>query len=73
MSERIFGNEHETTLYALYGLGQTLIYLERYDEAERIFRQTLRIAETIFGKDHPEMYECMNGLAIVLKNEGKYD
>jgi hypothetical protein len=43
------------------------------EEAEQIQRETLCLREKLLGKDHPSTLDRMNKLAIVLRQQGKYD
>ena len=44
----------------------------KYDEAEKLPRQTLKLREKLLGKEHPNTLDSMNYLAIVLGRQGKY-
>ena len=60
--ERKTDREARITLYsALNGLGNVYLKQRRLSKAERLYRRSLRIAEAVRGKDHPE-------LALMLKN-----
>ena len=37
-----------------------------------MYRQTLALTKTVLGKGHPSTLTCMNNLAEVLSNQGKY-
>jgi hypothetical protein len=41
-------------------------------EAETIYRQTLRLQETVLGKYHPGTLRGMNNLAVSLHQQGRY-
>ena len=43
----------------------------QYAEAEAMHRQTLRLQETMLGKDHPDTLQSMNNLASSLREQGK--
>jgi tetratricopeptide (TPR) repeat protein len=45
----------------------------KYEQAEEMHRQALRLSETILGKEHPSTLASMNNLTAVLSNQGKYD
>ena len=38
----------------------------KYEEAEKIYRQTLALSEKVLPKDHPDTLMSMNNLAFVL-------
>jgi tetratricopeptide (TPR) repeat protein len=46
--------------------------LGRYSEAEKLDRLALQKSEKALGKQHLSTLTCMNGLALVLKDQGKY-
>jgi Tetratricopeptide repeat len=41
----------------------------KYEEAEEIHRQTLRLSETVLGKEHPDILMSMNNLANELTKQ----
>jgi tetratricopeptide (TPR) repeat protein len=45
----------------------------KYEQAEEILRQALRLSETVLGKEHPDTLTSMNNLAMVLSDQGKYE
>ena len=45
----------------------------KYEQAEEIHRQGLRLFETVMGKEHPDTLASMNNLAVVLGHQGKYE
>ena len=44
----------------------------RYNEAERIQRQTLELKERVLGHEHPSTMDSMKNLAVVLDHHGRY-
>jgi hypothetical protein len=38
----------------------------KYEQAEEMFRQALRVRETVLGKEHPDTLMSMYNLAYVL-------
>jgi hypothetical protein len=44
----------------------------RHAEAEAMLRQTLRLRETVLGKEHPGTLMSMNNLAVSLRHQGKH-
>lgn len=55
------------------GLGYTLIRLGRYDEAEKVIRETLDIEGRALGVDHPETALSTYNLAVIALHKGKPD
>ena len=54
-------------------LALVLQYQGKYDEAEKMHRQTLELMEKVLGVDHPSTLASLNNLASVLQYQGKYD
>src|SRR2546423_4994648 len=49
------------------------LILGKYGQAEEMHRQTLRLWETVLGKEHPDTFASMNNLASMLRDQGKYE
>ncbi len=47
--------------------------LGKYQEAEKMQRQALKLRKEIFGTEHPDTLMSMNNLATSLADQGKYD
>jgi Tetratricopeptide repeat len=45
----------------------------KYEQAEEIHRQVLRLRETVLGKEHPDTLASMNNLAEIPSDQGKYE
>ena len=50
-----------------------LVKVKKLVEAEEIGKEVLRIAEAIFGPDHPEITTPLNELAVLAISQRKYD
>ena len=44
----------------------------KYEQAEEMFRQALRLRETVLGKEHPDTLTSMYNLAYVLSNRKRF-
>jgi tetratricopeptide (TPR) repeat protein len=44
----------------------------KYEEAEAMHRQTLKLTKKMLGEEHPNTLRSMNNLALVLYSQGKY-
>src|SRR5271154_3522108 len=44
----------------------------KYEQAEEMFRQALRLRETVLGKEHPDILTSMSNLAYVLSNRKRF-
>lgn len=73
LREKVFGEEHPSTLASMNEVGVALNDQGKYEEAEAMYRQTLATKEKALGKGHPDALTCMNNLALVPDNQGKYE
>jgi tetratricopeptide (TPR) repeat protein len=67
------GTEHPSTLESMNNLALVLSHQGKYEQAEEMHRQALRLYETVLGKEHPDTLTSMNNLALVLSRQGKYE
>jgi prophage maintenance system killer protein len=44
-----------------------------YEQVEEMHRQTLRLSESVLGKEHPSTLTSMNNPALVLGIQGMYE
>ena len=66
------GKGHLDTLISMNNLAIVLGSQGKYEQAEEMYRQALRLAETVLGKEHPDTLMSINNLATVLSDQGKY-
>jgi len=45
----------------------------KYDEAEPLYVECLRMRREVLGDNHPDTLSSMNNLAVLYKSQGKYD
>jgi len=45
----------------------------KYEQTEEMYRQTLRLKETMIGKVHPSTLMSMNILGLMLRDQSKYE
>ncbi|RYP53208.1 hypothetical protein DL770_011003 [Monosporascus sp. CRB-9-2] len=45
----------------------------KYEKAEQMYRQALKLREAVLGKEHPDILTGMNNLVCVFRSQGKYD
>ena len=64
-SQESIWNELNTKCTKLYQQGQ-------YPEAQKISEEAIEVAETTFGKDHPNTATSLNNLAELYRTQGKY-
>jgi tetratricopeptide (TPR) repeat protein len=46
---------------------------DKYDEAEKLYQQTLQLREKVLGNKNADTLISMSNLALVLCMQGKYD
>jgi tetratricopeptide (TPR) repeat protein len=66
------GVEDPSTLTSMNNLAEALRYQGKYEEAEEMHRETLRLSK-VSGEEHPETLTSMNNLALALMALGKYE
>jgi tetratricopeptide (TPR) repeat protein len=54
-------------------LAEVLESQSKYEEAEKIHRQTLELKEKVLGRDHPYTLRSMKNLVWVLQSQGKFE
>ena len=68
-----FGDKHLTTATLLENKGRLLLQLEEFYKAELIFRDVYEIREELINKNHPDIAEAYNYLALSLRFQNKLD
>ena len=68
-----FGEKHLTTATLLENKGRLLLELEKFYKAELIFRNVHKIREELINKNHPDIAEALNYLALSLRFQNKLD
>ena len=66
-----FGEKHLTTATLLENKGRLLLELEQFYKAELIFRDVYKIREELINKNHPDIAEVLNYLALSLRFQNK--
>src|SRR5947209_2558345 len=67
---KLFGISHPNYAHALTALGNCLVYVGRYEEAETLFKNTVPIREK--QRDKADLGSSFNSLAVVYEKQGKY-
>ncbi|KAI0895108.1 hypothetical protein F4806DRAFT_469907 [Annulohypoxylon nitens] len=70
--EEISGDK-EATAYLLLNAAESYYKLGKYNEAERLYLQTLDLRKQVSGKEHPSILNSMNNLGNVFYDQGKYE
>jgi len=70
---RVLGVEHRNTLTTTDQLAQTLEKEGRYDEAEKLARETLAAQHRVLGPEHPDAANTAYDLAIALAHRARID
>ena len=60
-------------LHELGRTGDTHNSTLRFDEADSLYRQSLRMRRVLLGEDHPDIAEVLNDLAWLYKDRRKLD
>ena len=68
-----FGEKHLTTATLLENKGRLLLELEKFYKSELIFRDVYKIREELINKNHPDIAEALNYLALSLRFQNKLD
>ena len=68
-----FGEKHLTTATLLENKGRLLLELEQFYKAELIFIEVHKIREELINKNHPDIAEALNYLALSLRFQNKLD
>ena len=66
-----FGEKHLTTATLLENKGRLLLELEQFYKAELIFIEVHKIREELIKKNHPDIAEALNYLALSLRFQNK--
>ena len=66
-----FGEKHLTTATLLENKGRLLLELEQFYKAELIFRDVYKLREELINKNHPDIAEALNYLALSLRFQNK--
>jgi tetratricopeptide (TPR) repeat protein len=65
--------DDEARVNLLFHAAQSSLILGKYDEAERMYRETLNCNRKTLSDEHLSTLYSMNNLALVLNKQGKYD
>ena len=71
LSKIEFGEKHLTTATLLENKGRLLLELDEFYKAELIFRDVHEIREELINKNHPDIAEALNYLALSLRFQNK--
>ncbi len=67
------GPEHPDTLTSLNNLANAYYLSGRYEEAARLYEETLSICEEVLGLEHPNTLASRGNLASGYRGLGQYD
>jgi len=71
LRESTLGTEHPDTLTSMDNLASVLDDQDKFQDAEQIHRQTLKLRKNVLHENHPAVFKSMNGLASVLYHQEK--
>ena len=63
--EKKYGAVHKHTSYALHAFGVALFMDGQYTEAEKALKKALKIDESLFGPNHPDIVRHLDKLATI--------
>jgi tetratricopeptide (TPR) repeat protein len=67
-----FGTNHTSYAYVLNTLATVYVALEKYDEAEGLYRRATAIREKILGEDHPDVAHTLTNLSLVYSLQRRF-
>jgi hypothetical protein len=67
--ETVLGEEHLYTLTNMNNLASVLSDQGKYEQAEEMHRQALRLRETVLGNEHPSTLTSMANLTSTYWNQ----
>jgi tetratricopeptide (TPR) repeat protein/DNA-binding XRE family transcriptional regulator len=67
------GELHANYAYCLNALGILYHYWGRYEEAGRLYQQSLRLCEQIFGPEHLTISDSLNNAGGLFYEQGQYE
>jgi hypothetical protein len=72
LKEAVLGREHPSTLTSTNNLALVLRYQSKYEQAEEMHRQGLRLREAVLGSERPETLRSMYCLAHLFHTQRRY-
>jgi Cdc6-like AAA superfamily ATPase len=70
---RLFGNEHASTLTSMSNLATTYCYQGRWREAEELQKQVIQTKKRVLRDEDPSMLFSMADLASMYSNQGRWN
>jgi tetratricopeptide (TPR) repeat protein len=67
------GEEYPDTLTSMNDLAFIFYNQGKYEAAEPLYEETLRMSVKVLGKEHPDTLISMNNLALLFHGQGKYE
>src|SRR5581483_3463935 len=67
-----FGEDDGRFAMTIDGLARTYFTLDKLDQAEKLFKQSLSIREVQLSDDHEDVATCANNLACVMFKRERY-
>jgi tetratricopeptide (TPR) repeat protein len=68
-----FADQPEIEAAVRATIGLTYLRLNRYEEAEPLLRRALEIRRPLLGDGHEDTVESLNGMGLLLADQGKWD
>ncbi|KAI0864540.1 kinesin light chain 1 [Xylaria cubensis] len=67
-----YPSPEKNNTYLLFRIAKSYSMLGKYNKAERLYQQTLRLRKEVLGREHPDTLSSMNNLGNAFNNQGKY-
>ena len=71
--QKTVGEDHISTLNAVYSMASILDNMGEYDKALEWYLRALESYEKTLGRDHISTLDTVNNMAIVFRSKGEYD
>ena len=71
--EKVLGREHKDTASSYHNLASLYYQLEKFNQAEPLYKNALIIREKILVKSHPDIAHSYNGLGFVYLQLEEYN
>ncbi len=71
LNQRVHGDDHKSTMHAVYTLASMLTEYGRHSEAEALFRDLLATQRRVLNPDDPPIFRTLNNLGYDIDWQGR--
>jgi tetratricopeptide (TPR) repeat protein len=64
--------DKHSTFWLLHCVAETYATTGKYEQREQMYRESLELGQKALGREHPDTFNAMNNLALLLDTRGKY-